>query len=53
MQSTYMPSAYTFLAMLNYAMWKRLFLQGEPLDTLLEELERGIAQTDQSTAQRA
>jgi hypothetical protein len=36
----HMPSAYTFLAMLNHAVWKRLFLNREPLDRLVEELER-------------
>jgi asparagine synthetase B (glutamine-hydrolysing) len=45
MQSAYaasndMPSAYTFLAILNYAVWKRLFLNREPLGALMEELER-------------
>src|SRR5204862_676037 len=39
-ESNHMPSAYTFLAMLNYALWKRLFLNREPLRGLIEELER-------------
>ena len=48
MQSAYaagsnMPSAYTFLALLNYAVWKRLFLGQEPIDRLVEELERSTA----------
>jgi hypothetical protein len=39
-QSLHMPSAYTFLAMLNYAVWKRLYIEGESLSALLEKLDR-------------
>jgi hypothetical protein len=38
-----MPAAYTFLALLNYSMWKRLFVNREPLHALLDELERSTA----------
>ena len=35
--------AFTFFTMLNYALWKRLFVHNEPLHVLREELERSIA----------
>ena len=38
---THYPSAYTFLAILQYALWKQLFLGREPLPRLLEELRLG------------
>lgn len=36
-------SAMTFWNILNYSIWKRLCIDGEPLDALREELDRGIA----------
>jgi asparagine synthetase B (glutamine-hydrolysing) len=35
--------AFTFFTMLNYALWKRLFVDNEPLHVLQEELERSAA----------
>jgi len=46
MQSGQFNRAHTFWAMLNYAVWKRLFIDGESLDTLLEELERSMANSN-------
>jgi asparagine synthetase B (glutamine-hydrolysing) len=39
MQSTESKKAMTYWNMLNYAMWKRLYINCEPLEILLEELE--------------
>src|SRR5204863_5169851 len=39
LQSEEWPKASTFWAMLNYAIWKRLCVEGETLDSLQEELE--------------
>jgi asparagine synthetase B (glutamine-hydrolysing) len=44
MQSYRESSAYTFWAMLNYAIWKRLFIRGESLDVLMDELDRSMAE---------
>jgi hypothetical protein len=43
MQCAETESAMLFWAMLNYALWKRLCVDGEPLDTLREELAASIA----------
>jgi asparagine synthetase B (glutamine-hydrolysing) len=40
MQSSRWRKAYTFWTMLNYAIWKRLFLDGESPGSLIEEVER-------------
>ena len=45
MQSSDWCTAFTFWTMVNYALWRRLFIDGEPLDALIEELERSIAET--------
>ncbi len=42
MQSTDPKKAMTFWNMLNYAIWKRLFINNEPLEILLEELNETI-----------
>jgi hypothetical protein len=38
MQSTESKKAMTYWNMLNYAVWKRLCINDEPLEVLLEEL---------------
>jgi asparagine synthetase B (glutamine-hydrolysing) len=43
MQAPDAKRAFTFFTMLNYAIWKRLFVHQEPLHVLLEELERSVA----------
>jgi hypothetical protein len=43
MQSSRESSAYTFWAMVNYAIWKRLVVDDEGVDLLLEELDRSMA----------
>jgi hypothetical protein len=45
MQSSVWNTAFTFWTMLNYAIWRRLFIDGERLDTLAGELERSMGQT--------
>lgn len=40
------PSAYTFWNMLSYAIWRRLFIDGESQGALLEELERSTLGPD-------
>lgn len=40
--------ASTFWAMLNYALWKRLCVDGEPLESLQEELEWQMRETGSS-----
>lgn len=42
MQSTDIDRAMTFWNMLNYAIWKRLCIDSEPLEALLEELSEAI-----------
>lgn len=42
-QSSEMENAMTFWNILNYAIWKRLCIDNEPLDVLQEELSRSIA----------
>jgi hypothetical protein len=44
MQSSVWNTAFTFWTMLNYAIWRRLFIDGESLDTLMGELEQSMAQ---------
>lgn len=44
MQSPRWRAAYTFWTMVNYAIWKRLFIDGESTGTLIEELERSAAE---------
>ena len=39
MQGPYSRGAYTFWTMLNYAIWKRLFINGESIPSLLAEVE--------------
>jgi asparagine synthetase B (glutamine-hydrolysing) len=39
MQAADSTRALTFWTMVNYAVWKRLFIDGEPLGALLEELD--------------
>ena len=41
-QSDGWATAHTFSAILNYAIWKRLFIHNESLGTLLGELERAL-----------
>ena len=43
MQSTEPHKAMTFWNILNYAVWKRLCADGEPLDTLKDELSESLA----------
>jgi len=38
MQSSDLNKAMTFWNMLNYSIWKRLFINNEPIDVLLKEL---------------
>jgi len=42
MQSTYPKRAMTFWNMLNYSIWKRLCINNEPIEVLLEELNENI-----------
>lgn len=43
MQSSELESAMTFWNMLNYSVWKRLCINNEPVDVLLDELSDNIA----------
>jgi len=43
MQSLEQKKAMTYWNILNYAIWKRLFINGEPLNKLLEELNNVMA----------
>jgi asparagine synthetase B (glutamine-hydrolysing) len=42
MQSSELEKAMTFWNMLNYAIWKRLCINNEPVDVLLDELDDSI-----------
>jgi len=53
MQSGQFNRAHTFWAMLNYAVWKRMFIDGESLDTLMDELERSMADSNAVAASPA
>jgi asparagine synthetase B (glutamine-hydrolysing) len=53
MQSTRSGKAFTFWSMINYAIWRRLFLEGESLGTLMEELDRASAGADPPPTRRA
>jgi asparagine synthase (glutamine-hydrolysing) len=47
MQSTENEKAMTFWNMLNYAIWKRLFINNEPLEKLLKELDHSISRMNE------
>ena len=42
LQSTNAEKAHTFWNILNYSIWKRLMINNEPLDSLVDELKEGI-----------
>jgi hypothetical protein len=42
-QAVEYSTAMTFWNVLNYAIWKRLWIGGEPLARLLDELEEAMA----------
>lgn len=45
LQTNESPDASTFWALLNYALWKRICVDGEPVGLLQEELERQMRDT--------
>ena len=49
MQSPRSRGAYTFWTMLNYAVWKRLFIDGQSVPALLSELSQPEALDDEAT----
>lgn len=42
LQSTYVLKAHTLWTQLNYAIWKRLFILGEPVEKLHNELDQAL-----------
>jgi len=48
MQSSESNKAMTFWNMLNYAIWKRLCINNEPLELLQDELQECISRTTRS-----
>jgi len=53
LQSTYVFRAHTLWTALNYAIWVRLHIRNEPLDTLHAELDRSMERLGVASAYRA